>query len=57
MSKAKAVYNAEQIAFDVDNLKRIANLDKRKIDYTKMTDEELANSQELVYDFKFLKTD
>ena len=41
MSKAKAAYNAEQIAFDVGNMKRIAKLDTRKIDFSKMTDEEL----------------
>ena len=57
MSKAKQAFNAEQIAFDVKNQKRIADLDKRKIDYSKMTDEELANNQKIVYDFKFLETD
>ena len=44
MSKVKSNFNAEQIAFDVDNMKRIADLDKRKIDFSKMTDEELASN-------------
>ena len=57
MSKAKAAYNAEQIAFDVGNMKRIAKLDTRKIDFSKMTDEELQNNQKIIYDFKFLETD
>ena len=42
MSKLRNNYNAEQIAFDVVNMKRINELDKRKIDFSKMTDEELA---------------
>ena len=57
MSKAKTTFNAEQIAFDVGNMKRIAKLDTRKIDFSKMTDEELQNNQKIIYDFKFLETD
>ena len=48
--------SAEQIDFEVGNVKRINGLDNKKLVYSDMTDTELQKNQSMTYSFKFMET-
>ena len=48
--------NAEQIDFELANVKRIVGLDSKKLDYKEMSDKQLNKNQSMNYSFKFMET-
>ena len=49
--------NAEQIEFEYQNMKRIVQLDGKRLNYEEMSDVELNKNQSIAYSFKFMQTE
>ena len=48
--------NHDQIEFEMQNVKRIDELDTKRLDFRAMTDQEMNYNQSLNYSFKFMQT-
>ena len=46
--------NHDQIEFEIQNVKRIDELDTKRLDFRAMTDKEMNYNQSLNYSFKFM---
>ena len=48
--------NSDQIGFELANVRRIVELDAKKLEFKDMSDKELSKNQSKNYSFKFMET-
>ena len=54
MANNEKITNSEQIFFELHNVKRIDELDAKRLNFSNMTDKEMNHNQSLNYSFKFM---
>ena len=48
------IMNNDQVEFEIHNVKRIDELDAKRLNFSTMTDKEMNHNQSLNYSFKFM---